>query len=260
MSTAIVRAQTKDGFIIAADGRETNFTTGEVLSENRQKIFQVGQSPAAYCATGSTLLGDMSDNLENVLFNFNQHLRANTAFVSTEDCVSMVDCAKRVCLPIYHALKKTCSQMEVDLPSSTDGGRGQYILGIFFDGYVKGSIAGRAKVRFFHEDRTVGEPEFTEDDTGVGYYGSDIVFGEMQAGITFNRFKLPIPPQSLQVSALLNNEIGASLYYLRSCSSDEARVLDPKCNAMGGRIHVAKITSRVGFRWVRGFEPISEAS
>ena len=39
--------------------------------------------------------------------------------------------------------------------------------------------------------------------------------------------------------------------YVAACSCDLARELDPKMSPTGGHIHIAKITPRGGFEWVR---------
>src|ERR1039457_7383111 len=41
MSTAIARIWTSDGFVVAADGRQTNSLTREVMTDSAQKIFPV---------------------------------------------------------------------------------------------------------------------------------------------------------------------------------------------------------------------------
>jgi hypothetical protein len=57
MATAIIRALTNEGIVIAADQRLTQDTKG-VVSDSTRKIFEMGHS-AAYCMYGTTLMGDV---------------------------------------------------------------------------------------------------------------------------------------------------------------------------------------------------------
>jgi hypothetical protein len=68
MATGIVRAWTQDGFIIAADGLEVNHETKQPYRDDKQKIFQLGSSKAAYSATGAVGLGCEGVDDESVLW------------------------------------------------------------------------------------------------------------------------------------------------------------------------------------------------
>src|ERR1700693_4217851 len=59
MATAIVRIYTKDGFIIAADGRVRNAVDLSIKTDHMQKIFEFGEFPPslALSCTGTCQIG-----------------------------------------------------------------------------------------------------------------------------------------------------------------------------------------------------------
>lgn len=248
MPTAIVRGVSEDGFIIAADGRYVNTETNEVLGDSFQKIFQVGLHPIAY-----TTIGAVSFDAKNggIGFDFLPELQREASMVDRTGTV--MECAKKICMPIYENLRRACREQEIDLNTGliSPGKRGQQLLGLFFDGYSASGEAGNATVRFFHENGEIGEPEF-EEDLNSRYHGSTKVQNAMLSSGKFDKFRRELPPEYMQTSDDLNGWITAALNYIAACSSTEGQKLDPEtCLTIGGHVHIARITPRLGFRWIR---------
>ena len=51
--------------------------------------------------------------------------------------------------------------------------------------------------------------------------------------------------------------LGFAIKYISACASPQGARIDHKCRSIGGRIHVATITSTEGFQWVPGYEPVN---
>src|SRR5450755_3636575 len=69
MPTSIVQVYTPEGFVVAADGREYDITSGKTLSDNIRKIFTVNENGRAllYSVSGTnklTPLAGVKDELD----------------------------------------------------------------------------------------------------------------------------------------------------------------------------------------------------
>ena len=257
--TALVRIHTSEGIILAADGRQINSATKEVMSDQQQKIFQIGTAKAAYSLCGHVLLGGRRNTLDTIHCDFVTQTAeqiGDTPVVTG----SLIDYARRISLPILESLKNVCAQQDVDLPTRGDGiGPGVTIVTISLDGYVATNTPEGVDVRFYHEAGVLCEPEVGRSDHRMAFSGSQIVLNEMITGKRLDKYKVPLSDALIQVGANeLSQGIRSALNYVTACCSPEARALDPDwCGGIGGHIHIAKITPKVGFRWLRGFSPIT---
>src|ERR1035437_8402022 len=66
MSTAIARVYTPEGFVIAADGRQANNMTKEVVNDSVRKIFSIQHQTRqlAYAIAGPIAFGDFAYPIE----------------------------------------------------------------------------------------------------------------------------------------------------------------------------------------------------
>jgi hypothetical protein len=258
MATAIVRSYSEEGFIIAADGREAVVDTGEIKADNRQKVFQIGQSPAAYCLTGAIHLGHTNEAvLDTVLFDFLAEIRRRVAEQPLDGFQTLKEWGSVVFTRVFESLQNACECGKVDLPTKLGRIGSRYkILTVYLDGYVCGNPES-VDIRFSHQGRVPFKPEVSSYEPSSWYMGSDAVGNAIIGNsAAFARYKGDIPPRSIQVSPMLNRSIQTALRYMECCMSPEGTALDPRwCRTIGGRIHIAKITPKVGFRWVTGFEP-----
>src|ERR1017187_1690816 len=70
MSTAISRVYTKDGFVVAADGRAQNSEDGSIISDSTQKIFLINQPNISLAYSLAGTVGITPEKSDNVIFDF----------------------------------------------------------------------------------------------------------------------------------------------------------------------------------------------
>ena len=251
MPTAIVRGYAEAGFVLAADGLVADPVSGEVLERDRQKIFQIGSTPAAYCMTGIALIGDKRETrLDTVFFNFIDQVSRQIEQTSINRASSLEDYAQRICSPIYEEFRTACLQPNIDLPvglGKEHGEPGETILRLFLDGYI-GKQAERVEVRFFHENGVPGQPRPIREElpTGLIHYGSHPVLVKLRRDNVEHA-----GPAIQHESPDLASMATAARNYIEACSDPEYAKLDPDiCRFIGGRTHIATITLKDGFNWI----------
>jgi hypothetical protein len=85
-----------------------------------------------------------------------------------------------------------------------------------------------------------------------GRYGSRKVFDRLnQEDDFFSDYR----PCKISEKLTLADAIVIARNRVRAHFDPVAIKLDPSCRAMGGHIHIAKVTREEGLRWVPGFEP-----
>jgi len=256
MPTAIVRAYSKDGFVIAADRRFSNFTKRKPISDDRQKVFPIGNRPLAYSMIGITKLGHRDETIETPRFEFDLAVAKGVQSTSMRDSWSMEHYARKLCWPIYAALRDAVRGGEVGMSFKLppDDRRGSPIVNLLLDGYVDGR-PNRVTVRFYHEDGKVGEPEILSEEVELDkawFYGSPLVANKfMGDDSAFSKYRKARPPA--HPSMKLSEHISIALGYLESCSSEEGLAVDPECWNIGGLPSIATITPADGFQWVPGY-------
>ncbi|HUY12394.1 MAG TPA: hypothetical protein VMX16_02035 [Terriglobia bacterium] len=264
MSTAIFRAYTSEGFVIAADGLRLRLSDLTIASETVRKIFSIeepGRS-LAYGMAGSIYTGDDS----GAIFDFaTEAERAAKALRNRRpgDLTRYVELFVRLVNKSYADAKQdgriseyaTCPNVE----PSGEGERGNTVANMFFVGYYDGDPAW-SNVRFWHDNQRLRSP--------TGYLkrlrrGQLEISGSAKiANLLFEtddprfaEFRRPKPPK--QEDLTLSEAVEVAKGYIRACSSDAGRQADENCASIGGHLHIATVTPDCGFRWVPGFEPIS---
>jgi hypothetical protein len=258
MATAIVRAYCDDGFVVASDARFSDFATRKVISDHVQKIIQIGNKPLAYVMMGITKLGHRNEQaLDQVLFDFNSEVSKAVKSISIRESWSLEHFANRISRPVNATLSQVCQSGDVDLDFTLppDNRRGTTIVNLFLDGYI-GGLPSRARVRFYHQDGAVAQPEVSIEDSESGmvwYYGSTIVADAfMEGNPDFQKYK--VQPQR-HFSGAISQHIGLALGYIETCASPDGLRLDPQCWSIGGRPMAATITPKDGFQWVPDYGP-----
>lgn len=200
MPTAIVRAYCPDGFVFASDGRFANFTTKQPISDNAQKIVQIGDLPLAYALTGLTKLGHRDDHaLDRIAFDMHTEVTRAIQSIRFRDSWSLEHFAKRIARSVTSALQSVRSEVDLNYEFPSDGRRGTLIARMFLDGFVR-RLPSRATIRFFHETGTVKDAEVSIEDCQpemVWYYGSALVadaFAGDNQQEKFARFKVQRGP------------------------------------------------------------------
>lgn len=254
MATAIVRIQTQEGTVVAADGMECVRFTDKVFSMSAQKIFPVGSLPLAYSLYGT--VGMPAKGTRRLAFHFGEEVEfaANVLQIERfEDIDLYVRCVGRVISERLRSLK-SIGVIEYYPWTIEPGLPGATIAHIFFFGYFRGSPC-TCDLRFFHRAQDLETPTvtFTEENPAVPIriWGSKLVenalFYSNNKRLSPYRVSVP-PPQEMSISQASDIAIN----YIRACDSDAGREIDPDaCKGIGGHIHVAKMSPSFGFRWIK---------
>lgn len=249
MSTAIVRVLTCEGFVIAADGRQTD-DDNVVITDSAQKLFNISSAARdLVCALCGTTVITEDANVDKFAWDLALEVRRASHSVSLRRSKNLEAYTARLCNPINEALRranKTGRIKKYPCPKSGMDERGTTIAEVMLDGYFDG-IPSRVSARFYHEDQKLRDPEITLDSLNIdGYYfhGSGKISAKLFEG---NQLK----------TSSINNAIGQALRYIAICASPEGRQIDEDCPNIGGHVHIATIRPRSGFEWVPGREPIT---
>jgi hypothetical protein len=247
MSTVITWFRTVEGFVIGSDGRNSDAETHQVITDDAQKIFPVERPHVrlAYALAHTIRLGRAADQ---VMFDFPTEVPRAFEVLSAR---------RRTDWQLYlRALAKTLSErlnasrnssgLTLDKPTET------YIfLGGYFEKRVKvGHIHFRHGAVSSEAEPYVHPPEFNAPP-----FGSEAVFDLISKGDS--RFSQYSEPKRKNVFTL-SEAISRAEKDIRAHCDLEALKLDPdRCRGIGGRVQIATVTFTHGFRWVRGFEPVS---
>jgi hypothetical protein len=256
MPTAIARNYTKDGFVIAADGRMLNTSDMRVSTDEMQKIFPFGE-PAmlAYTCCGIARIGSATEETE-IAFDFITAFSACVQAISSKPYKSLQDylgrCARKMLSDLRLAVGNRTELPGEQLPHE----RGATIAELVVDGYFKG-FPSRAGIRFFHENHKLASPEvlsYTVYEDTQYLYGVPGIEAQIRPDGPLSRYLKLVNP--VRGSVRLTDAVIAAVAYVEACASPEAKLLNKRASDnIGGHTHAAIITPDGGFQWVRGFEP-----
>jgi hypothetical protein len=256
MSTAIARNYTKDGFVIAADGRMLDTADMRVATDKMQKIFPLGYDRTlAYTCCGIARIGSTTEEKE-IAFDFITAFSACAQAMSSRPYRSLQDylgrCARKMLSDLRIAIGNRTELPGEQLPHE----RGATIAEIVVDGYFKG-FPSRAGIRFFHENHKLASPEVLSymvyEDTQY-LYGVPGIEVQIRLDGPLSRYLKLV--DTVRGSVRLTDAVIAAIAYVEACASPEAKLLNKRASdAIGGHTHVATITLDGGFQWVPGFEP-----
>jgi hypothetical protein len=256
MATALAQAYTRDGFVIGADGRETESESHEVISDEVQKIFGVIGGPLAFTFSGAIHITPRDDE-KIVLFDFIRETRnaigSRTMSVATPR--TMHAYATKIAFLIDGWLRKAVKKHpEMHFPESHDPQDSGHIVDISIDGYFR-ERPWQCKITF-SQTAQIPRPEgptvsASVPDYGVYMMGSEAVLSlAVKGDPLFSEFDLSRTPHTL------DEAVTAAKRTILVHTTEAALKLDPgHCHTVGGRIHIATITPKDGFGWVVGYEP-----
>jgi hypothetical protein len=238
MPTAILRYFTSSGFIIAADGKTCNSLTGDVLSTDTQKIFQIPGLPAAYVLYGDIGIGDDDPHTPLILdlaVEMKRILGSRTDAKPPSDLQSYGDDLAAEMQELLSASKAKGAVFH----GKQEYADGITIARILLFGYVDG-IPSEVNILFFHrEQRLVRQKVYPVDLRRSN--------PEVMGSLVIEQ-RLFRQPQSEDVSLLrAAQEVE---HYIQVCDSEEGRAADSVCLSIGGHIHVAMITPSC-FHWLK---------
>ena len=247
--TALIREYVPPGyFLIAADGREADVATLDVLSDTRQKVFQVGREAVACSMRGTTLFGlKREKSLDHVVFDFRRHV---LGYLESHPEIgsSIRDYATEFSLAMQRSLTSAIeNEPNLDIPSDPNGPA--LILSVYFDGFSGGG-AESVGVAFHNTNGVIEAPDVCNPVPAAAWQIPEGIVKALAFSDKLNEFRdwVPRTVEPLSVPAL--NAVRS----IAACSHPLAADLDWECLGIGPRIHMAEITSERGFQWVPGFD------
>ncbi len=258
MPTAIVRAYTSEGFLIAADGRARD-EHGKKLSDSRQKIFPITDSNRALSCviygvprithpTDETrvivdLVSEASSAIKSLSNSKASNLRSYTLKFSRLLHKVLLDAGKNnKGIRLYPTMNHYAEEP------------GTHVISyVFFDGYYKNN-PGRVNAVFFHRDQRLHAPNLDRQPLQEGYRidGSALVADALlrpDFDERLSAYRTPAMEKPKDFTLAEAAEVATN--YIRACDSDVGREIDPVvCPGIGGHTHIATITPTDGFKWL----------
>jgi hypothetical protein len=278
MSTALAYFFCDEGFVIAADGRNTLVSAKgrEIVSEQAQKIFPVHgiEREAAFSFTGRTTLFDPAD--DHKVFDFPLEFSRATRDVQSE-IMNVKPFVSAVCSLVQERLDLTIQGAGIGkLPSRRDRGNPSEhnIITIHLDGYFSGYPV-RVGAHFYHVQQKISWDTNAEHTLeGINRYWTRLFGSDKIASLLLHTEDTRLSGYRTEacrrvaaccadssINMTLQNAIEAGRNFIAACSDDSLREIDPEnCRGIGGHIHIATITPKAGFQWASGFEPMDAAT
>jgi hypothetical protein len=254
MPTAIIAFHTQTGFVIAADGRGCSPDLS-IKSDTAQKIFPLKSDvyDLAFAVMGRAEI--VAQNMGEEKLNLIDEIHRLVALQNPLHSKGLAGFMTRICRSINQTLARMKERgtisaypgdpAEPDLPGLT-------LSTIFVCGYFRG-YPELLEVRLYHTNQALCDPHIKNPDEVIR--GSRIVGKLIESEDP--RFAKYYAPLSADPTAL--EVIEYSKKYIEAHADPAAIEIDPTvCSAIGGHIHIATITRSDGFRWVQGFQPVSD--
>jgi hypothetical protein len=235
--TAVAIVSTKNGCIVAADGRSLDAADlVNRANDYQQKIFNARweQSDFIYALTGSIfskkksfdLIAEAEDAIQSLSA---MHILDSSSYIH-QFAAKIMDAFER-------------GKKEGRCPSFNETPDGT-IVRIFLLGYFGATRATLAVLRYHHHNQALLPFEFTiERPAPTRFTGSQLVANAITDG-RLGKYKADIPFDS----SLAEGEKCAK-GFIEAHSDPLARGLDPVvCEGIGGHTHIAEITP-AGFKW-----------
>ncbi len=250
MASAILMFYTSEGFLVAADGRAR--CEGIVLSDRVTKIFSISEPrwSLAYAFGGTVVLTD-KDDPGIILFDFRSEVLK--AIESLRVCAhnDLASYANDLSAQLFNRLVMAKKNERMERFNE----KHRYIAYLFFAGYF-GDDPSWVTVEFLRDGQAPLYPTVNPMPLTKGYeprvlYGSGIVaqhvFDMDDSEFAPYRVARVNVPDNVTLSEIEN----VATKYISACADPEAMKIDPMvCAAIGGHIHMAKVTREKGFEWI----------
>jgi hypothetical protein len=257
MSTAVIRLFHLSGFIIGADGRETEGSNHTFVSDSTQKVFPLidGNNILAYSFCGSTR--HTSDSGNETIWNLADDVKTAAAALSGPRSRTLHEYAENLATEINLVFRKAKTNGKIHAyPTEAGTYKSDAVIAeLFLDGFYSG-VASRAAVKFLHRNQELMPPDVHLCPLQMGWEVNGpckiaTPFFNAQ-DVTFIKYRKPewlLSPASLtDITAIING-------FIRACSGPEGQALDPVAQLLiGGHPHIATVTPN-SFDWIPGFEP-----
>jgi hypothetical protein len=243
MSTAaIVSIYTPEGFVVAADGFDYDWDIDAVTSDAVQKIFPVRHPniELAYSFTGTDRI--QANGKEEIAFDFIEAAMVATAHLPHMPSDGLVEYSAallRSLWPLPDSARRALDTFETPRQETT----------IFIDGYYAGE-ARRSSLTIPHDG---SRADFS---TGPASIGMPVGAYSIKIRDAISDASSPIARYRTKLSDIETiGDAMTSAWKLLGASMDpRAGEIESRCKAVGGWTHMATITSRLGFRWIK--EPL----
>jgi hypothetical protein len=245
--SAIVRIFTSEGFLVAADGRGISGLPGVPDKDCFQKIFHLSHSGnviASVCGVSQLRQED------GEVFDIGAALRAISRKIKSKSASNVHEYAGL----LMGELGSLVAQFYSDAISKSSDPETL----IFLDGLFAHVMPERETICIaYGESGTVVSSNAT--DLSIAAYASqkiwNMLFGHI---LTTPQWIAPYREICQGGRRTLSEAVRVARSAILAHSQPEAIEIDPEpCRAIGGRIHIATLTPREGFKWVAGYEPIS---
>ena len=253
LGTALVRIFTGEGFVVSADGRRTSKNTGNIITDQQQKIFYVegrGRS-LAYALTGAGYIEG-----EHGEFNLSAEVEQAASVLANRYPAGLVRYADRFSRVMHNAIleAKKDGRIGEEFPDLDQEGT---IARLLFTGYYERQPSW-AEIRFFHQAQKLRFPAlesktFSASQTEIQIKGSDKIWHvlletdepefALYRSVGFQKVR---EKQNLSLA----DAIELAQNYIHACTDPRAMRLDQLCATIGGHIHTATITPQEGFKWI----------
>lgn len=249
--TAIVAIHTREGFVLAADGRKSR---GEkIVTEDDRKIFEVESSyhTLAYATAGIADIHQDEAGTEKV-YDFGEVV--DKAFKAQKHLTSVYQYFDRISKKLtksIHEFEKTHG-MEGSYPQSEDDTVAQLVAVGYYD-----KLSVVARVRICHnEQRVVLTPDIkvyppkgTRWEMAIPrFVGECLVLGNDNR--LAHRMTPVLDKFGNEEELSLSEAIDVATQLIQACDDPIARETEPMCSTVGGHLHLAVITLDDGFRWI----------
>jgi hypothetical protein len=258
--TALFLQWTRDGVVLASDGRSSDEQTGEIKSDTVQKIFQIGGPGRrlAYAMTGALKLGAPGEQAASLDLALEVR-RAVESFskTKTKNLVTYVSkLAETVARAVQDANKSGRIEKLPILPQpERQNESGHTILRMIVAGYCDG-VPDFVEARIFHENGVIRAPQVRRQELELAWMSGVPEVSRQLFDESDPRFQTYRPSVPKDRPATLPEVIEMAGQYITACGSPEARAINPTVSrGIGGRTVIATISPTEGFQWVKGFEP-----
>jgi ATP-dependent protease HslVU (ClpYQ) peptidase subunit len=251
LASAILLFYTSDGFLIAADGRAR--IGGVVVSDVTRKIFSISESrrSLAYAFGGSAALTDKDDS-DIILFDFREEANKAIKSLRKDWHENLRIYANKLAKRVQNRLENALQNDRIEPLKADPTG---LVAALFIAGYYA-KTPSMVIVQFKADGHTLIPPDIREVvNPEKGYmplvtYASEVVRQELflTDNPKFSKYRIPRIHSPNLVT--LSEVERVATNYISACADPVAMAIDPEhCAAIGGHIHIAKITARDGFDW-----------
>jgi len=254
MSTVIVRSFMPEGFVVGSDGLMRSSPDGAIASHDEQKIFCFdGNIAFSFC--GSVRL----DGPNSSPFDFVRNCEVIANTLPPDRFESLRDYADQIGQALRSTLRDRRQRNEIRFTAEKNERQsdGRFIIArVMMDGFFK-EIPSRATLTFLHRNQATDFIlESPPPNTQTMVAGPDSITKTYCLDPVFAKYRDQEHVARNGVDSI-SRSIHEAKGIIEAMGSQEAKAMEPLCYGIGGRTQIATILPGEGFKWVKGFEPLS---